>query len=317
MLLSLLALMAAVPAAAAAPATPVELTIPGPQGPIAGTLLDPGGKGPAIVIIPGSGPTDRDGNNSLGVKGAPYRMLAEALAARGIATLRADKRGLFASKAALADPSAVTIADYASDAHAWAKLVAGRTGRRCIWLLGHSEGGVIALQAAQDSTDLCGIVLMASPGRPLAAAMREQFKAGPAFAPILGAALGVLDSLEAGRKVDPATMPWRLQLIFPASTQPFVIDLFAHDPARLAASVRLPKLILQGERDIQISIADAQALAAAAPDAKLMLLPGVNHVLKLVASDDRAANVATYRDPTLPIAPSVVDAVADFVTRKR
>ena len=96
--LLVVAALAASPALAAPPA-PVELTAPGPEGPLAGTLLDPDGKAPLVLLIPGSGPTDRDGNNPLGVAGGPYRQLAEALAANGIGTLRIDKRGLFGSKA--------------------------------------------------------------------------------------------------------------------------------------------------------------------------------------------------------------------------
>lgn len=314
---AILAIVAVSAAAAPTPLVTTELTVPGPQGPVAGTLVDPDGKGPAIVIIPGSGPTDRDGNNPLGVKAASYRMLAEALAARGIATLRADKRGLGASKAAMADPSAVTIADYAGDAHAWAKLIAERTGRRCVWLLGHSEGGLIALRAAQDPSGLCGIILVAAPGRPLGTVMRGQFRANPANAAILDAALAMLDAIEAGRQVDPATLPPPLDKMFPAAVQPYMIDLLSYDPAKLAASVRLPILIVQGERDTQVGVEDARALAVAAPRATLALLPGVNHVLKLVATDDRAANRATYGDPTLPIAPAVIDTVAAFVTMTR
>jgi hypothetical protein len=90
--------LALVAAPAFAQATPVELTAPGPEGPLAGTLIDPDPKVPLVVLIPGSGPTDRDGNNPKGVAGAPFRQLAEALAAKGVATLRADKRGMFGSK---------------------------------------------------------------------------------------------------------------------------------------------------------------------------------------------------------------------------
>ncbi|MFZ5795176.1 MAG: alpha/beta hydrolase, partial [Pseudomonadota bacterium] len=132
------AALVASPAVATTP-MPVELTAPGPEGPLAGTLLDPDAKAPLVLLIPGSGPTDRDGNNPLGVAGGPYRQLAEALAAKGIATLRIDKRGLFGSKAAQADPNAVTTADYAADVQAWSKVARARTGRACIWLLGHSE----------------------------------------------------------------------------------------------------------------------------------------------------------------------------------
>ena len=105
---------------AAAAVAAMPMTIPGPAGLIEGTFVNAGRNTPVVLIIPGSGPTDRDGNNPLGVKAAPYRLLAEALAENGVSTLRADKRGLFGSKAAIANPSDVTIADYASDAHQWA-----------------------------------------------------------------------------------------------------------------------------------------------------------------------------------------------------
>ena len=106
-------IMAAVAAAA------VPMTVPGPQGDLAGTLVDAGKGAPVVLIIPGSGPTDRDGNNPMGVAAAPYRLLAEGLAAKGVSTFRADKRGMFGSKSAIRDPNAVTIADYAGDVRAW------------------------------------------------------------------------------------------------------------------------------------------------------------------------------------------------------
>lgn len=302
-------------ALAAAGASPI--TAPGPDAPLAGTLLDAGKNAPVVVIVPGSGPTDRDGNSPLGITAAPYRLLAEALAERGVSTVRTDKRGMFGSKAAIADANAVTIAAYAGDAHAWAKAAVARTGAKCAWLLGHSEGGLVVLKAAQNPRGLCGIILVAAPGRRLADVMREQFRANPANAPILAPALAAIDALAAGKRVDPATLPAPLQPLFNAAVQGFVIDLFAQDPAKLADTIKLPLLIVQGERDLQVSVADARALAAAAPRAQLTLLPDVNHVLKAVASDDRAANAAAYADPSLPVAPSVVDAVAAFVTAKR
>ena len=314
--LSAVVLLAASPAFAAPVApTPVELTAPGPQGPLGGTLLDPDTKAPLIMIIPGSGPTDRDGNNPIGVAGGPYRQLAEALAARGIATLRIDKRGMFGSKGAVADPNAATIAGYADDVEAWSKVVRARTGRKCVWLLGHSEGGLVALQAAQHPAGLCGVVLLAAVGRPIGTVMRDQLRANPANAPILDAALGAIASLEAGKRVPAATLPAPIQPLFADLLQGYWIDLMAHDPAALLAHVSLPVLILQGTRDIQVGVSDAEALKKAQPKAILTLLPGVNHVLRPVATDDRAANAATYGDATLPISPDVAAAVAGFVQR--
>ena len=308
-------LLAAAAVATAAPgASPIEA--PGPAGPLKGTLLMPAARPSAtIVIIPGSGPTDRDGNNPMGVSGSTYRMLAEGLAAKGIATVRIDKRGMFASAAAIPNANDVTIADYAADAHLWATAARAATGAPCVWLLGHSEGGLVAMAAAQDAADICGLVLVAAPGRKLADVIREQLRANPANAPVLGQALPALDLLEAGRRVDTGGMNPALLPLFAPQVQPFLISLLSYDPARLVGAVSKPVLIIQGERDLQVGVADARRLAAADPKAKLVLVADANHVLKSVVSDDRAANIATYANPDLPLAPGIVDAIAAFVAR--
>lgn len=313
---------AALVVTAATPATaqtmsPLEISAPGPQGLLAGTMIDPNPKASLVLIIPGSGPTDRDGNNRLGVKGAPYRQLAEALGANGIATLRIDKRGLFGSAAAVADPFDVTISAYADDVHAWVDVVLKRTGRRCVWVLGHSEGALVALVAAQNPKGICGIVLLAGAGRPLGAVLREQLSSNPANAPILAPGLAAIETLEAGKHIDPATLPAPLQPLFGEKLQPYLIDLLAHDPAKLIANVRLPVLILQGDRDLQVGVGDAAALKRAQPRAVLMLLAGINHVLRPAPNGDPAANFATYGDAALPIAPIVAQDVAGFVKQKR
>jgi uncharacterized protein len=304
-------MMALMVAASVAAASPIEA--PGPSGPLAGTLIDAGKGAPIIVIIPGSGPTDRDGNNSMGVAAAPYRQLAEALGARGISSVRIDKRGMFGSKAAIANPNRVTIADYADDAHAWAAVMRKRSGAPCVWLLGHSEGGLIALAAGQRPAGLCGVIAVSTPGRKLGDVIREQLRANPANAPILDVALATLGKLEAGEAVDSANLPQALQPLFDNDVQPFLRDLLSHDPARLSASLRLPLLIVQGDRDLQVTVEDAKRLAAAQPKARLAILPGVNHVLKVPATDDRAANLAAYADPALPLAASVAGAISAFV----
>jgi pimeloyl-ACP methyl ester carboxylesterase len=234
-----------------------------------------------------------------------------------VSTLRADKRGMFESKAAIEDANSVTIADYAGDAHAWADALKKRTDAKCVWLLGHSEGGLIALAAAQQPAGLCGVILVSAAGRKLGVVIREQLNANPANAPLLPPAMAALDSLEAGKTVDQSTLPAPLLPLFNAKVQPFLIDLLSKDPAALAAATKLPMLIVQGERDIQVSVADAKALAAAQPAAKLMLVPQMNHVLKDVAADDRASNLATYGNPDLPIDARLADGIAAFVKAKR
>jgi uncharacterized protein len=306
-----MAVMAATPSIAAE----TYLEAPGPAGPLKGTMLSPASAGaPMVLIIPGSGPTDRDGNNPLGVKASTYRLLAEGLAARNIGTVRIDKRGLFASSAAVADPNAVIIDDYVADVEAWTTVIRKQTAVPCVWLLGHSEGGLIALVAAQKMTAICGLVLVAAAGRPHGEILREQLRANPLPPPVLAQAMAAIDALEAGQRVDVAHMNPGLMPLFAPQLQGFLISLFSYDPAKLIATVSKPVLIMQGKRDIQVSIEDAERLKQAAPKAELALLPDTNHVLKTVLSDNRQANVATYADPSLPLAPGVVDAVVSFVT---
>jgi pimeloyl-ACP methyl ester carboxylesterase len=289
------------------------ITAPGPNSPLEGTFLDAGQKAPVVLIIPGSGPTDRDGNNPLGVAAAPYRLLAAALGQKGVSTVRIDKRGMFGSKAAIPDANKVTIGDYAVDTHAWVKAIRDRTGAKCVWVLGHSEGGLVALESAQNPQGICGIILVSAAGRKLGGVLREQLRANPANAPLLSDALAAIDSLEAGKRVDVSAMHPALQKLFAPQVQPFLMNEMAMDPAKLAGSTKVPVLILQGGRDLQVSEADAKALAAAQPKAKLVLIPAMNHVLKDVASDDRAANAATYADPSIPVDSTLVDAIAGFV----
>ena len=300
---------------ALAAAASIPLTAGGPQGPLAGTLLDAGVLAPVVLIIPGSGPTDRDGNNPLGVTAAPYRLLAEALATKGVSTVRIDKRGLGGSKAAVADGNKVTIADYATDTHNWVASIRKRTGQRCVWLLGHSEGSLIALAAAQQPHGICGVISVSGAGRRLSDVIREQLRANPANAPLLDSAMTALDVLESGQHVGVSAMHPALQKLFAPQVQDYLIDMFRQDPASLAAALKVPLLIVQGERDLQVSTADAKALAAAQPKARLVLLPQMNHVLKDVATDDRAANLATYADSSLPVDRDAVEAIAGFVKR--
>lgn len=294
-----------------------EVTVAGPEGALAGTLVAPAEGKPVVIILPGSGPTDRDGNNPMGVTASTYRLLSEGLAAHGIGSLRIDKRGLFASKVAVADGNNVTIGDYADDVDAWAKLVRARTGRDCVWLLGHSEGGIVALAAANRLEGICGLVLAATPGRPLGTLLREQIRGNPANAPILEQANGAIAQLENGERVDPSTLHPGLAPLFAEQIQGYLIDLMAQDPAKLLQGTNLPVLILHGDKDLQVIAADADALAAARPDAERVNFSDMNHVLKDVAGDDRMTNLTAYSQPDLPLTAGLVDRIAAFVEGQR
>jgi hypothetical protein len=297
---------------------PAEMPIEaaGPQGPLAGTMLrGSGGQGPVAVIIPGSGPTDRDGNNPLGVRAGSYRLLAQGLGIEGITTVRIDKRGMFGSAAAVPDGNAVTINDYVTDTAAWVKSARAQTGASCVWLIGHSEGGLVALAAAQKVEGLCGLALIATAGRPMGDVIKAQLRANPANAPLLGAADAAIDALAAGQRVDVSAVPQPLVPLLHPAVQDFLISTFALDPAELAAQTKLPILIVQGGKDIQVSVADAERLKAANPMATLAILPNANHVLKDVAGDSLPANLKTYQALDLPLAEGMVSAIAAFFRR--
>jgi hypothetical protein len=298
-------------------AAPTETAVeaPGPSGPLKGTMLSPSTeRTAAILIIPGSGPTDRDGNNPAGILAAPYRLLAEGLVARGVTTVRIDKRGLAGSVGATPDGNAVTITDYVADVHAWTTVIRQRTGASCVWLLGHSEGGLVAMAAGRNQPDICGLILVSAAGRPMGEVLRAQLEANPANAPLLDQALPAIDDLEAGKRVDTTNMPAPLMRLFNPKVQGFLISAFSYDPGQLLKGYPKPVLILQGLRDLQVHETDANLLKEADPHATLTLLPDVNHVLKSVSSDDRRANIATYSNASLPLAPGVVGAISDFLT---
>lgn len=302
----------------------IEVAAQVENGPLAGALVLPA-SGPvraAMVVIPGSGPTDRNGDNPLGVDAGYLRMLAAALAEQGIASIRVDKRGMFASKGRFGDANAVTFDDYAGDALAWVEVAKERTGAGCVWLAGHSEGGLVALLAAQAaSPSLCGLVLVAAPGRPMGTVLRAQLGANPANAPLLDDALDAIAALERGERVDVSGFHPALRAMFAPTVQGFLIDAFARDPAALAAGLALPVLIVDGDEDIQVTRADADALFGALSGtpatAERVTVPGMNHVLKQVAKADIAANLAAYGDPSLPLAPGLAEAIGDFVLRRR
>jgi len=266
-----------------------------------------------MLIIPGSGPTDQHGNSPLGIRASTYRLLAHELAVQGIASVRIDKRGMYASAAAIPDPNAVTIADYVSDVQIWVTKIQEMTGTDRIWLLGHSEGGLVALATAITETVARGVILVATPGRPLGEILRLQLRSNAANEPILGEAFATIDALEAGHRVDDATLHPALNSLFRADIQEFLIDLLSYDPVKLLSKISKPALIVQGTKDLQIGIEDAHQLAGARPGIKLVLLPEVNHILKTVSRDDSASNLATYGDPDLPLASGIGQAIAAFV----
>lgn len=298
-------------------AVSTEIEANGPSGDLKGSLILPPGSTEVALIIPGSGPTNRDGNSILGIRAQPYRLLAEGLAQERIASVRTDKRGMFGSRQAIANPNAVKLDDYVQDTRNWVSAIHQRTSSQRIWLIGHSEGGLIALATlAAHIPFICGLVLIATPGRPLGDVLKRQIASNAANAPILDSAIEAIDMLEAGRHIRLHELPPSLQTLFHPDLQDFLISLFVVDPAKLIEKIQVPVLIVQGKRDLQVEMADAERLRQHHPSASLAVFPDANHLMKPVAIDDRAANLATYSDPDLPLVSDLVKTISQFISNR-
>jgi pimeloyl-ACP methyl ester carboxylesterase len=279
------------------------------------TLTLPGGTGPwpAAVIIAGSGPTDRNGNNPAGVSTDTYAMLARGLAERGVATLRYDKRSLPATRGSF-DLRNVTPHEFAADAAAAARAIASRGDIGTISFIGHSEGGMLALLAAREGAPVRRLVLASATGRDLTTILREQLSRQ--FSPAMVSQFDT--AWTAYLAGEPFTTPKGLEALFVPVNRRFMQSWRDIDPVDLLRGLALPTLVLQGETDVQVTPADANALGSARPDVKVVLLPGVNHVLKIDHGKTIAEQMASsYTNRSLPLAPGVVTTIADFLLTAR
>ncbi|HEX6039368.1 alpha/beta hydrolase [Longimicrobium sp.] len=305
LLLCLLAAPAA-PAAAQPVADTVQLAVPG--GILHGTLLRPAGAGPypVALILAGSGPTDRDGNNPFGGHNDSLRKLAEGLAEHGVASIRFDKRGVAASIDAGPDEYDLRFDTYVDDAARWLRrLRADRRFSRVV-VVGHSEGSLIGMIAARAGR-AHGFVSLAGLGSRPGIVFRAQIReSSPSVA---SSADSIFTLLEAGQLV--RRVPPDLEFVFRRSVQPYFISLLRRDPVREIVRLRVPVLLVQGTADIQVPADEVQLLARALPRARVLLLEGMNHIL-VEAPMDRAGNMATYNEPARPLAPGLVEAVAAF-----
>lgn len=270
-------------------------------------------KMPIALFIAGSGPTDRNGNNSGGLKSDAYLLLCQALAEKGIATLRYDKMGAGESKPGQTKLDTWTFDHEVDDAKAWVQFLAKDKKFTKITILGHSLGalvGTLAIQKTGKTVDkfvaLCGIGLRGNE------TLKEQLSAQPKF--VTDFSTPILDSLSKGLKVK--NVPPYLEVLFRASMQPYIISWFKYEPAEELAKLSIPTLVVQGTNDIQIKVADAQHLVSKSKLAKLVLIEKMNHLFRLVEGD-RAANLATYNQPTLPISVELVEKVGAFVLEKK
>jgi len=264
---------------------PLELPTAG--GKLSGTLALPAGAGPwpVVLLIAGSGPTDRDGNSALVPEAKGHmRKLAHALADRGLASLRYDKRGLGASEHPGLREDDLRFRHLVEDAVALAAWLRqdGRLGS--LLLAGHSEGALIAALAARDAPGCVGAVSIAGAGQKASELIRAQLEGRLPIALQIPALLA-LEALAAEQLVEEP--PDALTLLFRPSVQPYLVSWFRYDPAEVLADLRLPVLLVHGSADAQVPPDHAARLHAARPDARLLLVEGMDHLLAVPGRPDR------------------------------
>ncbi|WP_460141321.1 alpha/beta hydrolase [Pseudomonas sp. S2_E01] len=286
------------------------ITLDTGTGELFGSLLLPKSDEPVpvVLIISGSGPTDRDGNNPDGGRNDSLKRLAWVLAKHNIASVRYDKRGVAASLAATPDERNLSVEAYVADAQAWGRKLKSDPRFGPLILLGHSEGALIASLAAP-SVDAAAVISMSGTARPVDQVLRQQLARNLPPA-LMQRSNELIDSLKAGKTDD--NVPDPLQVIFRPSVQPYLISLFRQDPSAAFAALKMPALIIQGSHDIQVGVDDARQLKAAKPDAELALIEGMNHVMRIVPNDVKR-QLASYKDPQLPLAAELGARILGFI----
>ena len=281
------------------------------DGTMSGLLEMPKGDGPfpLMVIIAGSGPTDRNGNSPLVPgKNNSLKMLAEQLADEGVASIRYDKRGIGENESLGGNEEDLRFDDLIDDAAEWVRFAKNDDRFSKAGIIGHSEGSLIGMVAAEKS-DADMFISIAGAGRPIDQVLLEQLeKQLPVN--LLKESDDILAKLKQGEQVKDISA--ELQSIFRPSVQPYLISWLKYDPAKEIQKINAPVLIINGTRDLQVPVKDAERLHDAKKDSGLVIIQNMNHVFK-EAPEDREGNMATYMNPDLPLAKGLVDEIMSFL----
>jgi alpha-beta hydrolase superfamily lysophospholipase len=287
-----------------------EVVLKTPSGDISGTLTIPNTakSSPIVLIIAGSGPTDRDCNSAMGIRTNAYKLLAADLVKNGISSLRFDKRGIGKSRQAKTSESELRFETYIDDVVSWISLLKADKRFSSITILGHSEGSLIGMVAAERAP-VAGFISISGAGNPIDKILREQLQAKlPPL--LLDESNRILDSLKAGKTV--SNVNPSLATLYRPTVQPYMISWMRYDPTKEIGRLKIPVLIVQGTTDLQVTVEDAKLLSASKPEAKLMIVENMNHVLKN-SDSDLQKNMETYRNPDLPLKAELTAGIVDFV----
>lgn len=273
---------------------------------IHGTLLESIESNSVLsIIISGSGPTDRDGNN-ISLKSDYLKMLAEGLFENGISSYRYDKRGVRNSIGNIQSGNDIKFSDYINDVVSIINHFKDIKEYKQIVVIGHSEGALIGMIASKLIAD--SFISIAGAGEDYLSLIQRQLSIQPAY--VKSMSDPIIEKLKNKELVD--SVPPLLNSLFNKTVQKYLIDASSYDPREEISKLDIPVLIVQGSNDIQIKIKDAQLLHNAATKSRLEIIQGMNHVFRQ-APENRLLNMQTYGNPELPIDGSLVNLIIDFL----
>jgi uncharacterized protein len=272
---------------------------------IDGTLLVPnGGSKTVVIIIAGSGPTDRDGNQNF-LKSNNLKKLSENLTKNGIATFRYDKRTVKQIRTGRIDTNTM-FDDFVKDASDIIDYFKKDERFDKIYIVGHSKGSLVGMIAGKDKID--GFVSLAGAGQPIDEVITEQVtRTAPMFAEDTKR---VFDILKEGNTTD--DFPVALGSIFNKQIQPFMMSWMKYNPQVEIAKLEMPILIINGTKDLQVSVAEAELLHKASPKSELKIIEKMNHVLFTIEGDD-LENSKSYNEAFRPINEELIRTIVSFI----
>lgn len=274
---------------------------------IDGTIMVPTSseKPTLAIIIGGSGPTDRDGNQFM-MKNNSLRFLAEGLYDQGIATFRYDKRIVKQLKDRTLNEESIRFNDFIKDAEDVLDYFNRSNAFSKIYVIGHSQGSLVGMVAAQGRAD--GFISIAGAGQEIDDVIVDQLeKQAPG---LKDNARTSFDDMRANGIA--LNYSQGLESIFRPSIQPFLITWMRYNPQTEIQKLDIPVLIINGDQDLQVQISEAEKLKAAKPEATLEIIPLMNHVLKEIDGDD-IDNSKSYNEPSRINIPAITSIIVNFM----
>ena len=283
------------------------LNIPTAKDSIYGTLMTPKDttNPPLVILISGSGATNRDGNQA-SLQNNSLLFLAQELSEKGIATYRYDKTVLSMSKKGTFKEADYRFSNIINDAATVGDFFKARKDFSKIVVAGHSQGSLVGMLVAANFAN--GFISLAGAGQSIDLVIKEQLHKQ---LPMLDESIDSTLTLLKNGKKDPDFNPMLVSL-FRLSVQPFLIDWMQYNPQIEISNLEMPVLIINGTNDLQVSENEAQLLHKAAPKSQLVLIENMNHLFKEIKGNDME-NQLSYMNPDLPVMNELVDAIAKFV----